>query len=399
MSQQETSSLWSFVPLAEYSVPAAPTAERVRSGFGRLWDRLRGSGAAADDGARVAPEAPSAALLEQAVPRPSWSGAVHALEAALGPWAEGGGPSEGNVRVVVGPSGAAADEVVSAWADSRRWPVVGPPPTEQILAGGEDWLAGMAGDEAPLAITCLDRFYLRHHDGLALVERLIERLCSSTGPVLVGCGSWSWAYLSRALEADAMLGQPLALQALDHLRLGDWFGQLAAGSFEFRQSGAGGSAVVVARGRHKRPARHDGADEDPDFLMQLAAFSRGIPLVAWQGWRDSLRLASEHPTGETGDDSTIWVPVWPELDFPGPPGTLAPCAQAVLHELLLQGSATDELLARLLPYSVAEVTNSLHALRRSRLVECEARRWRVTRLGYPAVRTCLHEAGYPAGVI
>ncbi len=399
MSQDETTPLWSFVSLAEYSAPAAPAAERVRSGFGRLWDRLRGSGAADDDDDRVKPAPPSLALRDEAVPSPSWREAAQGLDVALGQWAEGGGAPDDQVRVVVGPSGAAADEIVGAWANSRQWGSVEPPRTEQILAGGEDWLAGMTQDETPRVLTRLDQFYLRHHDGLELVERLIERLLTTRGQFLVGCGSWSWAYLTRTLKIDVALGQPLAIQALDHRLLRDWFGQLAAGRFDFCQSGENGSAVVVGKRRPESPGRDDSPGEDSNFLRQLAAFSRGIPLIAWQGWRDSLRLESDSPTGETTREATLWVPAWSELDFPGPPGAMGPCDHAVLHELMLQGSTTAELLANLLPYSLADVTNSLHVLRKSRLAESGPHGWRVTRLGYPAVRECLLEAGYLVGMI
>jgi hypothetical protein len=399
MSQEETTSLWSFVPLQDYLAPAAPAVERVRIGFGRLWDRIRSAGAVDDQDSQVKPGPPSLAFLDEAVPSPSWSEAVAGLDAALGQWAEGGGAPDDQVRVVVSPSGAAADEIVGAWANSRQWGIVDPPRTEQILAGGKDWLAGVAQDETPRVLTRLDQFYLRHYDGLELVERLIERLLTTRGPILVGCGSWSWAYLTRTLKIDVALGQPLASQALDHHLLRDWFGQLAAGRFDFCQSGETGSAFVVRKRQRESPGHDDSPGEDSDFLRQLAAFSRGIPLIAWQGWRDSLRLESENPTGETRREATLWVPAWSAVVLPGPPGAMGPCDHAVLHELLLQGSTTAELLAHLLPYSLADLTNSLHVLRKSGLAEVGPQGWQVTRLGYPAVRESLREAGYLAGVI
>lgn len=399
MSDDQAAPLWEFVRLEDYSPPAAPAVERVQGGLGRLWVRLRGSKADEGRSERVVPEAPPSAVLDEAAPAPSWSGAIQALDAALGPWAEGGGSRDANVRVVVGPSHAAPDDIVGAWARSRRWKIIDPPGPEEILTGGKDWLAGVASSDRPRVLRRLDQLYLRHHDGLELVERLVERLSAGEERVLIGCGSWSWAYLTRALGIEVVLGRPLALQALDHQRLRDWFGQLAADRFDFRQRRESGEAVVLGERSPDRPPGSNGPKEDSDFLQRLAAFSRGIPLVAWAVWRDSLRMASDASATPPGNRATLWLPDWSELDLPNPAGALGPCELAVLHEVLLQGSTTTELLARLLPFSAAEFANGLHVLRRTGLLETGPDGWQVPRLGYPAARVTLLEAGYHTGSI
>lgn len=400
MTPEEAPALWRFVPLDEHSVPTAAAADRVRGGLGRLWDRLIGPRSEEDAAEHAKPQPPPRSVLDEAAPAPDWGGASEALDAALGPWADGGSSGDDNVRIVVGPSGNAADDVVRTWARSRRWQIIEPPGIEEILAGGEDWLAAIPRDETPRVLERLDRAYLRHHNGLDLVQRFIERLSSGKERFVVGCGSWSWAYLSRALDIDAVLGLPLALQALDHNRLREWFGVLAAHRFDFCRQVGDRRVLIAGDGLPERETQSDGSEGDSGLLNRLAAFSRGIPLVAWAAWRDSLRLGGGAAPAPARDRATLWVPDWSTLKLPQPPTeTLGPCALAVLQEALLQGATTVELLAHILPFPTAEIVNSLQQLRQAALLESGSHGWRVARLGYPAARESLHEAGYLTGRI
>ena len=67
----------------------------------------------------------------------------------------------------------------------------------------------------------------------------------------------------------------------------------------------------------------------------------------------------------------------------------------ILHTLLLHGGATAELLELLLPLSHNQVRHALHQLMEVNLVEIkDDNRWRVTLLGYPAVRQFMENEGY-----
>ena len=401
MSQEETTPLWSFVPLEEYSVPAAPAAERVRSGFGRLWGRLRGSdatrrrrrpGQARAALPRSARRSRTVAELERSRAGPGCgSGAVG------GGWRRTRRQRPCRRRPIGRSSRRGRQRLGQLPAVAHR---AAPHATEQILTGGEDWLAGMADDETPRALT-RSRPVLPASSRRAGARGATDRSpASSRGPVLVGCGSWSWAYLTRALEVDVVLGRPLALQALDDRRLRDWFGQLAAGRFEFRQSGE----RRVDRRRRRTPPGEPSPRRRRRRRPRLPATAGGLQprvFLSWPG-RDGATVSAwkvKAPRTRPEERRRSGCPPGRSWIFPAHPEPHGPCELAVLHELLLQGSTTAELLAHLLPYSMAEVTNSLHALRKSRLLENEPHGWRVTRLGYPAARECLHEAGYLAGAI
>jgi hypothetical protein len=344
--------------------------------------------------------------LDKVVPYPSWEGATKALHSALSEWREPGGRRDDHIKVVVGMPGGPTSELVADWALEKKWPVVDAPTLDEILQGGKRWLSGnINGDETPLALPCLDRFYLRHYDGLELLTRLFDRLHSTHRQCLIGCGSWSWAYLSRAMKIEPFLSCGLTLEAFDDDRLQRWFLELAGGDecpFVFRQSDDSGSTLFTSRNSDRNPREQVGSPEEcSDFLKYLAAFSRGISHIAWAGWRHSLGLATEgHKLEKQGaDESLIAVPPWSELGLPDPPGDSSQDELVVLHNILIHGSMSTELLAAILPISDSEITHSLQRLRAARLLESESGRWRVSWLGYPAARQSLSDAGYFVDVL
>ena len=116
------------------------------------------------------------------------------------------------------------------------------------MAGGDAWLDNIKGDAlAPVVLPKLGSCYLRHHDGLALIGRLLDWLASTRRRCLMACDSWAWAYLVNALQIDTMLPTPLTLAPLDGRRLQFWLPTLArtnGGRFVFRDAGNGEAAEV-----------------------------------------------------------------------------------------------------------------------------------------------------------
>jgi hypothetical protein len=66
----------------------------------------------------------------------------------------------------------------------------------------------------------------------------------------------------------------------------------------------------------------------------------------------------------------------------------------VLHNLLLHGGCSDEVLPHIQPASDGMLNRVLHKLDLAGIVERYQGEWRVTALGYPAARQYLESEGY-----
>ena len=143
-----------------------------------------------------------------------------------------------------------------------------------------------------------------------------------------------------------------------------------------------------------------------NLVKQLAAYSRGLPQVAWTLWRECLQVAPEakkeieRKMNKADDWHTVWVKPWSQLLLPSVPQSAGTTESIILHTLLLHDGVTAGLLELLLPYSHSQVRQVLHQLMEVDLVEITAdKRWRVTLLGYPTVRNFMENEGYLVDVI
>jgi hypothetical protein len=339
-------------------------------------------------------------LMERVAAQPDWSSLTPGLDQALGAWAAEEGPAT-PIQVVVGAPYSGVPVGLAAWAKALGWRLAVAPAEEEILKGGEEWLDSFSRDmEKPLVIPNFERLYLRHHAGLSLVRRLLDWLWSTKRRCLIGCDSWAWSYLTKALQIDTLVPHPLTLAACDHTHLRAWLGKLASRldrfGVAFRQTDNGDFVLPPAGSPESEPTL-----VTSDYLKHLAAFSRGIPGVAWTIWRFSLQYEIDEAVGmraqETAEKDrrlTMWVKTWSQLDLPEPPRSMTQPQLFVLHALLLHGGLTNQGLAQVLPLSAAEVIESVHRLQPAGVIETVGDRYRVTAISYPAVRKILFQEGY-----
>ncbi len=387
---------WQFIHLDQYARPQPPPTEFLRTGIGGILasiNRFRSSlrGAVPHTELMAVP----AYLLERVAPPPQPERQIPALQAALAPWADAGGLL-GNLQVVISPPMTNLDNVMGGWARKRGFWKIEPPTYAQILDGGQDWLDTFKVDEEqPLLIPDLGRIYLRHHNGLDLIRRLLDWLWIRKGLCLIGCDSWSWSYLSQALQIDTQLPPPLTLAAADSDHLLAWFSQLAVGAerfgFAFRQANNG---KHVLQPPNREPV------ELTDYLKHLAAFARGNPGLAWALWRASLQYGSNAEVDPKAlelagreANRTIWVKNLGSINLPEIPDANQD-KLFVLHTLLLHAGLPIKELAEILPLSPAEIMRAVHILRNAGLIQLAGDRWVVSALGYPAVRQILSQEGY-----
>jgi hypothetical protein len=408
--------LWRFIRLEQYTRPPEPAQETVRQGIFGLWGRL-GWGKKSGPVFRESnlSQAPRE-LLEAVVPVPDWSEGIAAVTASLGDWLDATQP-ETPVQVFVGPCYSGTAQILAQWAEARGWDLLPSPEPEQILAGGKEWLAQADDDGgAPVVLPHLEHCYLRHYDGLTMLRRLLEIILSHRRRWLVGCDSWAWAYFRQVFNVGAMLRPPWILAPFDQERLQVWLPEVIEGAptpgFVFRQSDNGRFILPPAPGgKTELPDRDQpepaGSPNLSNFLKYLAAYSRGIPGIAWAVWRHSLYVAmmqeaEEKEAAAGGEPSaapmagkTIWVKPWPQIDRPTVPNLPErPQFLMVLHALMLHGGIKERLLPEVLPLAPMEIIEYLYLLQNAGLVETDQGFWRVTPQGYPAVRQELQSEGY-----
>lgn len=412
MTTDASQNLWRFVRLDQYNRPSGTSRETIRKGISGFLLRL-GWGTKAEESVFAEKELSQVPqeLVDKAAPDPDWSGPLSAMTAVLDSWLDAEVPGSAT-QIFVGPPYHGTSEILTAWAQARGWRLVSAPSPEMILTGRQDWLTQFEEDDEPLVLPHLEHCYLRHYDGLTLLRRFLDHIISQSRRWLVGCDSWAWAYLSKALKVHTVFPTPFILEAFDHERLKIWFQQLAAESgeetFVFRQLDSGKYVLPPATGDEASGDRGQGSGiETSGFLKNVAAYSRGIPGIALALWRRSFGFVHVmEEDGEengkeaqaAGDGSAVYpilVKPWSQLNLPGFPSQGASLGLLmVLHALLIHGGLWSRILPELLPLSPMEIFEDLHLLEAFGLVESDQGFWRVTPAGYPAVRLMLQSEGY-----
>lgn len=418
-ADNEAEKLWRFVSPAQFEQnrPQEPTQEAVRHGLRTLWNRLPFNRPSQSE-SEIPEEArslKSASLrwMDMAAPPPQWDRVGGpGLDEGLHDWLEQGADA-GAKAILVGP-GAGVAEMVRAWGQDQAIPILTPPSPEAILSG-EDWLAqvrksGLAGD-GRVILPGLERCYLRHPNGLDLVRGLLDLFLHKEIACLLTCDSWAWAYLNRTLHVESIVPAPLTLAPFDADALAAWFQELSGRhdrrAFTFRQV-TNGRPVLSSASDHEadQGESDEKAKTDREFLVHLAARSRGNPGVARAIWRESLQVNSLEEVDTKAQEEaakdrgyTMWVNPWSKLTLPSLPNGANRKEGFVLHALLLHNGLPAALLPHLLPLGPGEVVQILQRLRGARLVEGSEDRWYVSPLGYPAVRAFLAQRGFLTDVL
>ena len=210
--------LWTYIPISGFKRPAEPAREAA---FGRLrgfLQRVR-KGALAAEPVSVQAELRTASLklLDRVAPPPRWGATERALESALAEWRDKASP-EGTIQAVVGPPGTGTSHVVRKWAERNSYRIIQPPAYREIIDNQCGWLAQLDGDD-PLALPNLECFFLRHFNSFDTVRKLLDRICGGTRRYVIGCNSWTWTFLKRSFQLDALLPEPLTLSPFDSDRM------------------------------------------------------------------------------------------------------------------------------------------------------------------------------------
>lgn len=378
-----------LIPLASYDAPPMPTQEVVKQYLGRLQalvGRNRSKPLIADDQLKKV----TLKRLDDVVAPPACGPLLAGLGRGIEEWlADRGAPS--HIQVVVLPP-CDNNHVVETWARNAGHDIL-PAPSRETLAGASAPAVPDVAGRSVLVVPRLESWVLRHRDGLATVRRLLADLDRLQRPVVIGCNSWAWAFLSKATAADLLLPDPVTFTPFDGERLSQWFSQLAEAEdtkgVRFRLPGSGEDVL----------ARDDAGALKNDYLQTLAGRSLGIPWVAWQLWRRSLRAGdpesdAHDETATSPGEQTLWIAALDEFVLPGADEQ---SALLVLHALLIHGPLTTEELRLVLP--IVGESNIVPVLAKAGFVERQGAAYACRAAAYPTIRDGLAKAGLPMGII
>ena len=386
-----------FQPVEAYDPPSLPTVDWLHSTITRvraLFQRSDAQPFIADDRLRRS----TLDMLDQVVAPPACGPLIEELQATLASWIDADQPQSRQQLLILPP----CDEkgVIESWAERYGHPLLAAPARETLFTAGADMLPALDGDDV-LVIPRLEDWFVRHRNGLTLVRALLSRIDDLDRRCVIGCNSWAWAFLSKAVGAHLVLPNGLTFKPFDAPRLAQWFAELADAesldNVRFRLPDSGEDVL----------AHDDEGQLTNDHFAALAAESRGVPWVAWHMWRHSLRstddtsdkdggakavdgVPTEPGLGVPGDEQTLWVVALEQFSLPS--DAAEPEALIVLQALLIHGALTLDQLALITP--IVGQSNVLAALLRAGVVHRDGRLFRCAPTAYPAIRSGLHTAGF-----
>lgn len=381
---KSTHSKRTLQPLGQYDWPTMPTDESLRRISWKLWKRYREK----NDDPFIASESLHLAnrrRLNKIAAPPACGPVVDELQATFADWSDDEDPARWLQLVVMSPCDS--NNILRSWAKRESYHVVSPPPRSSLLTRPKESVIDFDCPEKVLVVPRLERWFLRHHDGLGYVRRLLTEASEARRHCVLGCNSWAWQFLCKAIGANLLLPLGLTFEAFGKDRLKQWLLELSSENetetqWVFRFSTSGNKVFT------KDPS----SDETDNYFAKLAATSLGIPWVAWHLWRQGLRFGPDEDQQKEKfpDETTMWVAAIEEMHFPSADVDVS---LLTLQALLIHDGLTSVELDLATPS--VDASNILPSLLAADLVERDGDRYCVAPAAYPAVRTKLKDAGFP----
>lgn len=387
-----------LIALDQWKTPETSVQKTLRSGLRDILQQLRAGMTPEDQAFESLDDLPalSHAKLGRYAPQPEAGELAGAINECLASLRQGGTHNR-QVSFLVAPPFSGIQGALRA--SGLR--VISPP--DNLLMAEKDipgwWDEQLAGDD--WVVPELADFWLRHRSGMGLLKEFFARVAmEGAGKGMVGCSSWCWQFWVQYLPELHVA--PLTVAPLTDDRLTRWLAFLASGK-------AGGplTARMTNDGLYVLPAPEEGCERKySDFARDLATMARGNRGVAHAIWQRTLRARAEEDT-ENGDkeekkDSSAngpscWVAPLEQLSLPAVPQSNGRQPGHILHALLLHNGLTSEQLQLVTGWPGQEISLSLARFQRADLVRQgdTVGAFRVTPLGYPAVRKYLQSRGYP----
>lgn len=380
----------SFQPLGHYDWPNTPVNRNIDRLKGVLKKRFFGkNNKNGIDLDRLQPA--ETHLLDKIAAPPANKPLREELDATLKDWREEEA-STGAIKTLIFPP-CDREDFLRSWAEENKFPILEVADFERAMSKNPDKISDLF-DQDILVIPRLEDWFRRSETHLSSLRLLLSALESVKQKVIIGCNSWAWQFLRKSCEIDSVCTDPLTFQAFDADRLGEWLEGLSEGledgSLTFKSAKTGEDAFDFD------------SDSGPhiDYMSDLANKSLGIPWVAWNIWRASLRVNSEKDLvlsekGENGERvQTLWISELRDFTLPDRHDQKA---LLVLQTLLIHNGLSLEEIDLTVPNS--QYSNVLSALVKAGMVDKVGGIYHCVPAAYPAIRDGLRSAGFPTDVL
>jgi len=328
--------VWRVVPLSDATPPAPTTEARARRWWRDLLERWRGAVGEVDDPTPSDEDldALGEAWLARLQPRPP----VAAQRAAVVAWREARRhglllrPDDGSWDAALDDPGGDAPRVVE------------PPAAASLGMGLPREVVALLEDDDGLHLARLERWWVRHHDGLDALRELLGRLGARRGPWSADVAPSAWAWLRRTFPEARGLPAPSRPAPLDGPALHAWFGT---------------DPALRLRGSGEPPGERT--------FHALAARANGEAGVAAAIWALAMRDGHERGADTEGADASedgdarVWLRDPATVDLPGA-ASLPREDVLLLHAVLLHGVAGPEVLGAALGVTAREAGVTMRVL-------------------------------------
>lgn len=355
-----------FVTLDGYSVPSAEATGLLRSTWVRIrenlgWEKPRAN--LFEDLRSIDAES-----LDNLMARPRHDSLNRRLDSAIGRWLTDSRQPQTTQIIVYPPTNSG--DFLRSWASRHDLHVIPAPERRTDLPSVSDTL-DMISKPGLVVVPDLQRYFLREVGGMEAVKTLLLTVAQSPYPAILGCNSWAWQFLIKAVNAHHLLPKALVPQAYSAARLNSWLKSISIDSGLPVHSLKTGGDIFAGK-------------EPSVEVKQIAYRSRGVPWVAWELWRQSLFMRD----GE--GEKIIWVDIQPEETLVD---TDEKACLLILHSLLIHGELDKSELSRTLPR--LDISSHVGMLVRQEWVKDADGRLTVRGDAYPRVRNALAVANYP----
>ncbi len=409
-SNGASKSLWQYVSQSDFKVPEAALDRTVKNRIFTFLHILKAEESKESKKSKplVSKDETSAldeSNLDRIITPLNWKIPSEALNDALKNWLESKTATD-PFKVVLGPPFIGHGKILTTWARSQNFKLINPPSADQILNQDFSYLEQFKQSESVWVIANLEKLYLRHTKGLALVREIFDGLfAGKMGRGVLGCNSWAWSYLGYVFKGDSF--SVLIPQAFQAEQMTEFLTERISGGAGsrtvFRQMGDG-NLVLVPHSLAKSKSQTE--PPKSSWIKYMSEYCRGNPGIAIEYLRKSVRkMATEEeskkpkkPRDNFTDENALWVIPWNKLQRPGTPSDMNRDHARVLYTLLIHGGLPAKLLCNLLPFSVHESLQFLQFLHAAQLIEKSYEIWRVSPFAFPVVRDCLYAEGYPSGL-
>ena len=402
---QQQRNHWEIISASEFEVPGSPPNEAARGQSRRLWrwfqEEVLQRPEKGEAGGSTKSRDCSADELNTSFIDIDWNLAARVVSADLKKRLESSPTDAYPLLALVAPPGCGIPDILEAVAREQQLTILAAPPASELLGdenAHSDFLHSLdACKNQTLVVPRLERFFLRHEAGLALVRSFVERLMSRRR-VLLGCDSWAWAFLQHAIGIEDLLGSPLTLAPFHAPRLDAWFrGSYDLRNIEFRQR-RNDEPVFLEQAADSESHSEESEPETSLLIKSLAARARGNLGVAHELWRSSLRICDPESEGDEpameSSRSTLWVVSPSELELPKLANGADPLHRFILHAILLHAGLSVATLDTLLPFSREDICRRMSELRAAGFVHEQNGLFQVSLAAYPEVRQDLCGQGF-----